>query len=172
MTHLLIEPSSHTRLQTTIAQSLCSPPGRTKEWMLHLWYMGAGCLAMVDKYYNPSYQKTIIIIMFPTCPAAWSLLSMHQAITPSIILFYNTGTHYILRPGGYLFSQLGALAVLQCIFYWTYSLTCIVMILPFLLCSSFIFIPIILFCSIPNTWLPNHCQLPSCIMPFGSSMLR
>ena len=45
---------------------------------------------MVDKYYNLSYQKTIIIIIFPTCPAAWSPLSVHQVITPSIILFYNT----------------------------------------------------------------------------------
>ena len=45
---------------------------------------------MVDKYYNLSYQKKIIIIIFPTRSAAWALLGAHQVITPSIFLFYNT----------------------------------------------------------------------------------
>ena len=62
---------------------------RTKERMFCSRYLGAGHLAIVDKYYNLSYQKTIITIIFLTRSAAWSSLSVHQVITPSIFPFYN-----------------------------------------------------------------------------------
>ena len=52
-------------------------------------YLGAGRLAMVDKYHNSSYQKIMIIIIFPTRLVAWSPLSVHQAINASIVPFYN-----------------------------------------------------------------------------------
>ena len=58
--------------------------------MLRSRYLGAGRLSVVDEYYKSSYQKTIIIIIFPTRPTAWSPLSVHQAINPSIVPFYNS----------------------------------------------------------------------------------
>ena len=64
--------------------------------MLCSQYLGAGRLTMVDKYYNLSYQKIMIIIIFLTCPGAWSPLSVHQAITPSIVLLYNSIGNYSL----------------------------------------------------------------------------
>ena len=63
--------------------------------MLCSQYLGAGRLSVVDKYCKSSYQKTIITIIFPTCPTTWSPLSVHQAINPSIIPFYNSGAEII-----------------------------------------------------------------------------
>ena len=91
--HLLIQPGSLARPQSAAMAAIglfVRHLDKTKEWMLRLQYLGAGRLATVDKYYNLSYQKTIIIIIFPTHPTAWSPLSVHQAISPSIIPFYNT----------------------------------------------------------------------------------
>ena len=62
---------------------------KTKEWMLRSRYLGAGRLATVDNYYNLSYQKSIIMMIFQTRPTTWSPLSVHQTITPSIVPFYN-----------------------------------------------------------------------------------
>ena len=68
-------------------------------------YLG---VAIVDKYYNPSFQKAIIIIIFPTRSTAWPLLSVHQSIAPSIFPFYNSRAvqtaylcpEYVARPAG------------------------------------------------------------------------
>ena len=57
-------------------------------------YLGAGRLTIADQYYNLSYQKTIIIIIFPTRPAAWPPFSVHQGIAPSIFPFYNMKLRY------------------------------------------------------------------------------
>ena len=92
MTHLLIQPGSLARPQSaaTVAIGLfVRHLDKTKERMLRSQYLGVGRLATVDKYYNLSHQKTIIIIIFLTRPTTWSLLSVHQAKTPSIVLFYN-----------------------------------------------------------------------------------
>ena len=100
MTHILIQPGSLARPQSAAMAAIghfVRHLDKTKEWMLRSWYLGAGRLAMVDKYYNLSYQKTIIIIIFLTHPTAWSPLSMHQVKTPSIIPFYNNEVTAIER---------------------------------------------------------------------------
>ena len=92
MTHILIQPGSLARPQSAATAAIgrfVRHLDKTKERMLRSRYLGAGRLAMVDKYYNLSYQKTIIIIIFLTRPTAWSPLSVHQAKTPSIVPFYN-----------------------------------------------------------------------------------
>ena len=92
MTHLLIQPGSLARPQSAATAAIglfVRHLDKTKERMLRSRYLGAGRLATADKYYNLSYQKTIIIIIFPTRPTAWSPLSVHQAKTPSIVPFYN-----------------------------------------------------------------------------------
>ena len=93
MTHLLIQPGSLARPQSAATAAIglfVHHLDKTKEQILRSWYLGAGRLATVDKYYYLSHQKTIIIIIFPTRPTAWSPLSVHQAITPSIVPFYNS----------------------------------------------------------------------------------
>ena len=92
MTHLHIEPGSVLGRSPPLRQWInlfVHHLGRTKERMLRSRYLGAGRLSVVDKYYKSSYQKIIIIIIFPTRPTAWSPLSVHQAINPSIVPFYN-----------------------------------------------------------------------------------
>ena len=68
MTHLLIQPGSLARPQSAATAAIglfVRHLDKTKERMLRSRYLGAGRLATVDKYYNLSYQKTMIIIIFP-----------------------------------------------------------------------------------------------------------
>ena len=93
MTHLLIQPGSLARPQSAATAAIglfVRHLDKTKERMLRSRYLGAGRLATVDKYYYLSDHKTIIIIIFPTRPTAWSPLSVHQAKTPSSVPFYNS----------------------------------------------------------------------------------